>query len=233
MLGSMAYGSVIRKICFRFPTFVGGTGANRTQNAIRCCSGTAASSRQAETVIDRSSILHSQEVTTGRPFLVGLDPIHHPNVSESVKRTLDLRNASQPEINKFNIQQAIKKFQRFPGDTGSSEVQIAILTEKVHYMEKHLRENRQDKHSRRGLVAMLSKRTTLLKYLRKKNFSTYKELLYQLNLKDVIRQEFEYPQAKHPAKPKPGKYADPPKPMWGTKVKKQRETARKAIYKTR
>jgi small subunit ribosomal protein S15 len=137
-------------------------------------------------------------------------------------------NASQGEVNTFNIHRAIEKFQRFPGDTGSSEVQIAVLTERVHYMEKHLKANKQDKHSRRGLEAMLSKRKRLMQYLRKKDFATYKELLYQLDLKDVIRERFDYAAAKQPAKRKGGRYAPPPKPKWGLKKQMQNATRKAA-----
>eukprot|EP00941_MAST-03F_sp_MAST-3F-sp1_P000869 g869.t1 len=173
-------------------------------------------------------LVNAQKTTPDRSFLVNLDPIGIEDVSEMMMRTVDVNNASQPEVNKYNIHQAIKKFQRFPGDTGSSEVQIAVLTEKIMYMEDHLRANRQDKHSRRGLVAMVSKRNRLMKYLRKKDFATYKEVLYQLNLKDVIREKFDYPTAKQPAKRKPGKHAPPAKAQWGTKLRKQKLARRSA-----
>jgi len=76
----------------------------------------------------------------------------------------------------------IKKFAREKGDTGSPEVQVALLTEKIEKLAKHLKEHVQDVHSRRGLLAMVAKRRRLLSYLNKKDMDRYKKLLEQIKL---------------------------------------------------
>jgi len=76
----------------------------------------------------------------------------------------------------------IKKFAREKGDTGSPEVQIALLTEKIEKLAKHLKEHVQDVHSRRGLLAMVAKRRRLLSYLNKRDTDRYKKLLEQIKL---------------------------------------------------
>ncbi|MFC1751525.1 30S ribosomal protein S15 [Patescibacteria group bacterium] len=68
-------------------------------------------------------------------------------------------------------------------DTGSSEVQIAILTEQIKQLTKHLKENAKDNHSRRGLLKMVSKRKQLMDYLKKKNEESYNSLVKNLGLK--------------------------------------------------
>jgi len=76
----------------------------------------------------------------------------------------------------------IKKFSTKSGDTGSPEVQIALLTEKISQLTEHLKTHKKDDHSRRGLLKMVSKRRRLLRYLMDKNEDRYKELIGKLNL---------------------------------------------------
>ncbi|KAG9411922.1 ribosomal protein S15 [Aphanomyces cochlioides] len=104
-------------------------------------------------------------------------------VPEEVVRSLSLENASQAELNKLAIQKAIAAFQRFPGDTGSSEVQIAILTQKIKRMTEHFRDHKKDNHSRRGLQAMISQRKKLLQYLRRENLTQYRAVVAALGLR--------------------------------------------------
>ncbi|MHA7812446.1 MAG: 30S ribosomal protein S15 [Phycisphaerales bacterium] len=80
-------------------------------------------------------------------------------------------------------QQIIKDFARKEGDSGSPEVQIALLTARIKQVAVHLRENRGDVHNRRGLVMMVSKRNRLLRYLSKKDHSAYLELIQKLGLR--------------------------------------------------
>jgi small subunit ribosomal protein S15 len=68
-------------------------------------------------------------------------------------------------------------------DTGSSEVQIALLTARINHLTDHLREHRKDFHSRRGLLQMASRRRKLLDYLKRHNLPKYAELLQKLNLR--------------------------------------------------
>lgn len=79
-------------------------------------------------------------------------------------------------------QKVIKKFAQTKADTGSPEVQIALLTEKIKKLTKHLKEHKKDVHSRRGLLAMVSKRRRLLNYLMKKEEGRYKKVVQTLKL---------------------------------------------------
>jgi small subunit ribosomal protein S15 len=76
----------------------------------------------------------------------------------------------------------IKKFAQTKGDTGSPEVQVALLTEKIAKLTEHLKEHKKDNHSRRGLISMVSKRRRLLSYLQKKDEKRYAELTKKTNL---------------------------------------------------
>lgn len=77
----------------------------------------------------------------------------------------------------------IKKFQRNAKDTGSTEVQIAVLTEKIFELSKHLTEHKKDQDSRMGLLKMISHRRSLLSYLDKKQTEDYKKLIASLGLR--------------------------------------------------
>ncbi|MDR3085456.1 MAG: 30S ribosomal protein S15 [Christensenellaceae bacterium] len=77
----------------------------------------------------------------------------------------------------------IQKFARHEGDTGSPEVQIALLTERINHLTEHLRSNKKDHHSRRGLLIMVGKRRGLLDYLRKLDVMRYRELIAELNIR--------------------------------------------------
>ena len=68
-------------------------------------------------------------------------------------------------------------------DTGSSEVQIALLTEKIENLSKHMKKAKKDKHSSVGLAKSVNKRKKLLNYLKKKNVSSYQKVIKQLNLR--------------------------------------------------
>lgn len=83
-------------------------------------------------------------------------------------------------IDKQNI---IEEYKMHDGDTGSCEVQIALLTARVNHLTEHLREHRKDYHSRRGLIKMTSRRRKLLDYLKRHDLDKYTELLQKLNLR--------------------------------------------------
>ena len=68
-------------------------------------------------------------------------------------------------------------------DTGSSEIQIALLTEKIETLSKHIRQFKKDKHSTLGLTKSVNKRKKLLTYLKKKNVESYQKVIKQLNLR--------------------------------------------------
>ena len=77
----------------------------------------------------------------------------------------------------------IKKYARDEKDTGSPEVQIAILTEEINTLTEHLKNNKQDKHSKRGLLIKVGKRRSLLNYLLKTDVKRYREVVKSLGLR--------------------------------------------------
>lgn len=79
-------------------------------------------------------------------------------------------------------QELIKKFAREKGDTGSPEVQIALLSVQIEKLVEHLKEHKKDVHSRRGLLAMVAKRRRLLSYLERRDEDRYKVLTKELKL---------------------------------------------------
>jgi len=80
-------------------------------------------------------------------------------------------------------EELIKAFQVHENDTGSPEVQIAILTERINYLNEHLKANKKDHHSRRGLLKMVGQRRSLLDYLKEKDFDRYRQILTRLGLR--------------------------------------------------
>jgi small subunit ribosomal protein S15 len=79
-------------------------------------------------------------------------------------------------------QDIIKKFSREKGDTGSPEVQIALLSIQIEKLAEHLKEHKKDVHSRRGLLSMVAKRRRLLSYLRRRDEDRYKKLIADLKM---------------------------------------------------
>ena len=77
----------------------------------------------------------------------------------------------------------IEQYATHPGDTGSPEVQVAILTERINILTEHMRANPQDKHSNRGLLKMVGKRRSLLDYLQKKDIERYRALIAKLGIR--------------------------------------------------
>ena len=80
-------------------------------------------------------------------------------------------------------QDLIKKYQLHEGDTGSPEVQIAILTAKITYLTDHLKQHPKDHHSRRGLLKMVGQRRGLLDYLKKTDIERYRSLIERLGIR--------------------------------------------------
>ena len=83
----------------------------------------------------------------------------------------------------FNKQEIITKYGRNPQDTGSPEVQIALLTERINLLTEHLKNNKKDHHSRTGLLKLVGQRRGLLNYLKDKDIVKYRELLVELGLR--------------------------------------------------
>ncbi len=77
----------------------------------------------------------------------------------------------------------IEKFRQHESDTGSPEVQVALLTERITYLTEHFKEHKKDHHSRRGLLKLVGQRRRLLDYLKAKNFDRYRNLIRELGLR--------------------------------------------------
>ena len=77
----------------------------------------------------------------------------------------------------------IQQYGRHEGDTGSAEVQIALLTERINHLNEHLQSNKHDNHSRRGLMKMVGERRGLLKYLQEIDIERYRKIIADLNLR--------------------------------------------------
>ena len=86
-------------------------------------------------------------------------------------------------LDKETKQEIIKKYGVHDGDTGSPEVQIALLTARITYLTEHLKEHKKDHHSRRGLLKMVGHRRRLLSYLNRIDIERYRAILAKLNLR--------------------------------------------------
>ena len=79
--------------------------------------------------------------------------------------------------------EVIKQYAKKPGDTGSPEVQVAILSERINNLTEHFKSHVKDNHSRRGLLKLVGQRRTLLDYLRRTNEKSYKDLIEKLGIR--------------------------------------------------
>lgn len=79
--------------------------------------------------------------------------------------------------------EVVGKFGKTTADTGSTEVQVALLTERINHLTEHLRSNKKDHHSRRGLLKMVGKRRRLLDYLKRRDLEGYRKLIADLGLR--------------------------------------------------
>jgi small subunit ribosomal protein S15 len=79
--------------------------------------------------------------------------------------------------------QVIEEYHRHDGDTGSPEVQIALMTRRIEQLTEHLREHKHDESSRRGLLKLVGRRRRLLAYIRKKDYKSYLEITEKLNIR--------------------------------------------------
>jgi small subunit ribosomal protein S15 len=86
-------------------------------------------------------------------------------------------------LDKEDKKELIHEFSRHEGDTGSPEVQVAILTNRINYLTDHLRAHRHDESSRRGLLKLVGRRRRLLAYIRKKDYQRYQALTDRLNIR--------------------------------------------------
>ena len=98
----------------------------------------------------------------------------HSDLSLSIRRLKNRREKKTAIMNEYA---------RTPGDTGSPEVQVAVLTARIQELTDHLKENPKDHHSRRGMLKMVGQRRGLLDYLKKKDIERYRALIEKLGLR--------------------------------------------------
>ncbi len=87
-------------------------------------------------------------------------------------------------LNSAQKQDTIKEFQRAEADTGSTEVQVSLMTGRIKYLTEHFKEHKKDFHSKRGLQQLVNKRRKLLKYIKRKDQNRYQDLIKKLGLRD-------------------------------------------------
>lgn len=80
--------------------------------------------------------------------------------------------------------EVVSQHQRGAGDTGSTEVQVALLTARIRDLQDHFKQNKKDNHSRQGLMRMVASRRKLLKYMKRTNLELYRQLIEKLGLRD-------------------------------------------------
>ncbi len=93
------------------------------------------------------------------------------------------KKEKQVVLSAENKEEMIEKFKLHETDTGSPEVQVAILTHRISYLTEHLKEHKKDHHSRRGLLILVGRRRSLLDYLKKKDINRYRTLIEKLGLR--------------------------------------------------
>ena len=94
--------------------------------------------------------------------------------------------ASRLSVSKEKVAELIKEYGKSEKDSGSPEVQVAILSERIKNLTEHLKVHKGDNHTRRGLMKLIGKRRGLLKYIKNKNIDEYRELIAKLGIRDNI-----------------------------------------------
>lgn len=94
--------------------------------------------------------------------------------------------ADKLSISKERTAELIKEYGKNENDSGSPEVQVAILSERISNLTEHLKTHKKDNHSRRGLMKLIGKRRGLLKYIKNRDIDEYRELIKKLGIRDNI-----------------------------------------------
>lgn len=94
--------------------------------------------------------------------------------------------ANKDSISKERTAELIKEFGKDEKDSGAPEVQVAILSERIRNLTEHLKEHKKDHHTRRGLMMLIGKRRSLLKYIKNRDIEAYRELIKKLGIRDNI-----------------------------------------------
>lgn len=94
--------------------------------------------------------------------------------------------AEKLSITKEKTEELIKEYGKGSADSGSAEVQVAILTERIRNLTEHLKTHKKDNHTRLGLMKLIGKRRGLLKYIKNRDINEYRELIKKLGIRDNI-----------------------------------------------
>ena len=94
--------------------------------------------------------------------------------------------ADRLSISKERVAELIAEFGKTPNDSGSVEVQVAILTDRIRNLTEHLKVHKKDNHTRRGLMKLIGKRRGLLKYIKNRDIEEYRALIKRLGIRDNI-----------------------------------------------
>lgn len=115
----------------------------------------------------------------------------NPN-PELVQKLLEPSMLNRRDRLQLRKEAIMKEYQRYDGDVGSPEVQVALLTERIRDLSTHFQTHKKDEHSRRGLAGLLNQRRALLKYLRASNFPRFCFVIHKLGLKDTFGKQARY-----------------------------------------
>ena len=94
--------------------------------------------------------------------------------------------ATKLSISKERTAELVKEFSKGEGDSGSAEVQVAILSERIRNLTEHLKTHKKDNHTRRGLMMLIGKRRGMLKYIKNRDIEEYRALIKKLGIRDNI-----------------------------------------------
>ncbi|MBE6466094.1 30S ribosomal protein S15 [Denitrobacterium detoxificans] len=94
--------------------------------------------------------------------------------------------ADKLSISKERVAELMKEYGKNENDSGSAEVQVAILSERIRNLTEHLKTHKKDNHSRRGLMMLIGKRRGLLKYIKNRDITEYRELIKKLGIRDNV-----------------------------------------------
>lgn len=109
-----------------------------------------------------------------------------PRKARIGRRKVERIMANKYSITKEQTAALIKEFGKNEQDSGSAEVQVAILSERIRNLTEHLKVHKKDNHTRRGLMMLIGKRRGMLKYIKNRNIDEYRELIKKLGIRDNI-----------------------------------------------
>lgn len=126
-------------------------------------------------------------------YMYGIKEEEIADCSDAVKRAMSTHTAGAAETHRFRIQQVVDKFKLAEFDTGSSRVQVAVITEHIKAMTAHMIQHPHDKHAKRALERYLVRRRKLLQYMMRKDYNNYRIVLRELGLRPVPLFYSKYP----------------------------------------